>query len=51
MWDVWFGRDANYSNIQSTPNDSYSSIDENYLPIQNLQWFLYNVFFYGLSPS
>ena len=27
MWDVWFGRDANYFNIKSTPNDSYSSID------------------------
>ena len=27
MWDVWFGRDANYSKTQSTPNDSYSSID------------------------
>ena len=30
MWDVWFGRDANYSNTQSTPNDSYSSIDYNF---------------------
>ena len=28
MWDVRFGRDANYFNTQSTPNDSYSSIDE-----------------------
>ena len=27
MRDVWFGRDANYSKTQSTPNDSYSSID------------------------
>ena len=27
MWDVWFGRDANYFNIKSTPNDSYSIID------------------------
>jgi len=27
VWDVWFGRDANYSKTQSTPNDSYSSID------------------------
>ena len=27
MWDVWFGCDANYFNTQSTPNDSYSSID------------------------
>ena len=27
LQDVWFGRDANYSNIKSTPNDSYSSID------------------------
>ena len=30
MWDVWFGRDANYSNTQSTPNDPYSSIDYNF---------------------
>ena len=27
MWDVWFGRDTNYSKTQSTPNDSYNSID------------------------
>ena len=27
LYDVWFGRDANYSSTQSTPNDSYSSID------------------------
>ena len=32
MWDVWFGRDANYSNTQSTPNDSYSSIDRDDSP-------------------
>ena len=45
MWDVWFGRDANYSNTQSTPNDSYSSIDDNsicrcclfYIPTQYLE--------------
>ena len=33
MWDVWFGRDANYFNIKSTPNDSYSSIDSFYIYI------------------
>ena len=27
MQDAWFGRDANYSKIKSTPNYSYSSID------------------------
>ena len=27
MQDAWFGRDANYFKIKSTPNDSYSSID------------------------
>ena len=23
LYDIWFGRDANYSKIKSTPNDSY----------------------------
>ena len=27
LQDAWFGRDANYSNIKSTPMYSYSSID------------------------
>jgi hypothetical protein len=27
LQDVWFGRDNKYSNIKSTPNYSYSSID------------------------
>ena len=33
LWDVWFGRDAtNYSNTQSTPNDSYGSFkNKNYI--------------------
>ena len=28
LQDVWFGRDAYYDNIQATPIDSNSSIDE-----------------------
>ena len=38
LQDVWFDRDANYSKIKSTPNDSYSSIDR-------LQVFRSNIFF------